>query len=204
MKGYGDLAELVTFRPLERPLTGAGTGERQSPFRADWSTTVADLAGELRAVDATDVVLQIDVTEAELRLDGLPRASARPGSPGVVLSFRAMDVDGSPSLRYAVATYSTWQDNMRAIALGLRALRAVDRYGVTTSGEQYAGWRALPAPGVSVERGRELIRAHGSIAAALRATHPDTRSDGAGAEGPAYDDEDFLAVRAAQDAAGGA
>jgi hypothetical protein len=38
-----------------------------------------------------------------------------------------------------------WQANVRAIALALEALRAVDRYGVTKRGEQYQGWTALPA-----------------------------------------------------------
>jgi hypothetical protein len=35
----------------------------------------------------------------------------------------------------------TWQDNLRAVALGLEALRRVERYGIAQRGEQYAGWR---------------------------------------------------------------
>ncbi len=38
-----------------------------------------------------------------------------------------------------------WQHNVRAIALTLEALRAVDRYGATETGQQYAGFKALPA-----------------------------------------------------------
>lgn len=38
-----------------------------------------------------------------------------------------------------------WQANVRAIALSLEALRAVDRWGVTSSGEQYRGWSAISA-----------------------------------------------------------
>jgi hypothetical protein len=34
--------------------------------------------------------------------------------------------------------------NARAIALGLEALRKVDRYRITKRGEQYTGWSALP------------------------------------------------------------
>jgi hypothetical protein len=56
--------------------------------------------------------------------------------------------------RYGPLTYATdeyarngsmmgWQANVRAIALGLQALRAVDRYGITRSGEQYRGFTAL-------------------------------------------------------------
>ena len=113
--------------------------------------------------------------EADLRLDGLPRADRRARTPGVVLSFEATAVPGRPKLRYEVGTFTDWQDNLRAIALGLQALRAVDRYGVTKRGEQYAGWRALPmgAGDPSPDRGRRLIAHHGSVAAALKATHPD-------------------------------
>ena len=37
--------------------------------------------------------------------------------------------------------------NLRSIALGLKALRAVDRYGVSRRGEQYAGFRAALTAG---------------------------------------------------------
>jgi hypothetical protein len=40
----------------------------------------------------------------------------------------------------------SWQANVRAVALAMQALRAVDRYGVTKRGEQYVGWKALGAP----------------------------------------------------------
>lgn len=174
---YSDLAHLITFRPLERPL--AAPRSRTSPFRAPWTSTVEILGDELRAHGARRAVLEIDVAENQLRLDGLPRAAARPASSGVVLSFTATSVPGAPALRYEVATYADWRDNVRAIALGLRALRAVDRYGVTTRGEQYAGWRALPtgSGGPSPTRGHDLIRHHGSVAGALKATHPDHGGD---------------------------
>lgn len=38
-----------------------------------------------------------------------------------------------------------WHHNVRAIALTLEALRAVDRYGATETGQQYSGFKALPA-----------------------------------------------------------
>ena len=57
-------------------------------------------------------------------------------------------------LRYATDAYeqeyygglTSWQANVRAIALALEALRAVDRYGVSKRGEQYTGWKAIEAP----------------------------------------------------------
>lgn len=178
MSAYNDLAGLVTFRPIERPVR---SGWRPCPFRASWSSTVDLFVKELRAHGARHVVLEVDMREQDLRLDGMPRADRRAQSPGIVVSFEATTVPGKPRLRYEVGSFGDWQDNLRAIALGLQALRAVDRYGVTKRGEQYAGWKALPMGSAdpSAERGRELIREHGGITAALKATHPDHGGDAA-------------------------
>ena len=103
----------------------------------------------------------------------MPRSNARtPLHPGIELSF---DTPQHGRLVYATDVCSRWEHNVRSIALGLEALRAVDRYGITRRGEQYAGWKQLASgsPDGSVERGRELIRKHGSVRAALMATHPD-------------------------------
>lgn len=188
MSGYENLARMETFRPLERPVA---CEHRTAPFSAPWTSTVALLAKELRAHGARGCVLEIDFSERNLRLDGLPRADRSARTPAIVLSFDATRVPGRPHLRYEVGTFRDWRDNLRAVALGLEALRAVDRYGVTKRGEQYAGWRALPMPSgePSAERGRQLIARHGSVAAALKATHPD--------HGGA--DSDFRAVQAARE-----
>lgn len=185
---YSDLAGLVTFRPLERPVPGPRS---YSPFRSSWTSTVDLLVKELRAHGARSVLLEVDVSERAIRLDGLPRADARANSPGVVLSFEATRVPGKPKLRYEVGTYWDWTDNLRAIALGLQALRAVDRYGVTKRGEQYAGWKALPmgSGDPSPEHGRELIAQHGGVTQALKATHPDHDGNAA----------DFADVQAARE-----
>ncbi len=52
-----------------------------------------------------------------------------------------------------------------------------DRHGITRRGEQYAGFKALSAGGPSRERGEQLLREHGSVRAALLATHPDHGGD---------------------------
>lgn len=180
MSGYEELSRLVTFRPLERPVRG---GSRYAPFRASWTNTVDLLAKELRQHGARRVVLEVDMREEDFRIDGMPRANraARAArTPGIVLSFKATAVPGAPELRYEVGTFTDWRDNVRAVALGLEALRAVDRHGVTRRGEQYAGWKALPSgSGPSAERGRRLIREHGSVTKALMATHPDHGGDAA-------------------------
>lgn len=126
----------MTVRPITRPYD-----RKWSPFRTAWSNTLTLLARELENLGAARVVLELDVTESDLRIDGMPRASARPATPAVALSF---DSDYGP-LRYATDVFNDWQDNLRAIALGLEALRKVDRYGISKRGEQYTGWKALPA-----------------------------------------------------------
>lgn len=190
---YTDLARIVTFRPLERPVGG---GQRYSNFKASWPDTVALLERELRAHGARNIILEVDLREQDLRLDGLPRADRNARTPGIVLSFEATRVPGKPALRYEVATFTDWRDNVRGVALGLQALRAVDRYGVTKRGEQYAGWKALPSgtvgSGGNPTRGRQLIAQAGDVKSALHDAHPDHGGN----------PDDFRDVIAARDAAG--
>jgi len=133
-----------TFRPIDVWPGERTRGRKGSQFRSRWSATLELLKRELRHLRANRPVIQIDLTERDFRVsDGLPRAAARPETPGVIMSF---DSRVGP-LRYCCDTYTAWQDNVRAIAMTLENLRAVDRYGATTRrGEQYAGFRALPAP----------------------------------------------------------
>lgn len=142
-----------------RPLghwTDPVTPDRKNPyvFRAAWPSTLELLGYETETLGAPLVVLQIDVTEGDLRRDGMLRANARVGHPGVAVSFES---DHGP-LRYATDAYDGWQANVRAIALALQALRAVDRYGVTHRGEQYVGWKALAAPVTGFDTADEALR----------------------------------------------
>jgi hypothetical protein len=176
------------FRPL--PVWPyPDTSERRSrwTFKAPWSSTIELLERELRMLDATDLVIGAFFREQDIRLDGLPRSGARePSHPGIELSFN------SPHGRlvYASDACDRWEHNVRSIALGLEALRAVDRFGITRHGEQYAGWKQLTAGGPDVDRGRQLIREHGGARQALMATHPDHGGDPA----------DFADVQAAREA----
>jgi hypothetical protein len=141
----------VTFRPIHQwpgPMTPANHREPGYRFKATWSSTIELLGLELRQLGARDIVLQLDLEERDIRLDGLPRAHANPGHPGVILAFEAPSVG---PLQFACDTYQWWETNVRAIALTLQALRAVERYGATKTGEQYRGWQALPPPAVPGE-----------------------------------------------------
>lgn len=137
-----------------RPLgawTDPTTENRRSTgvFRATWDDTLKLLARETHLLGAEIVVIQVDADPSDIRRDGMLRARAHVGFPGVAVSFES---DRGP-LRFATDAYEQkwsgdlagWQGNVRAVALGLEALRAVDRYGVTSRGEQYVGWAALPA-----------------------------------------------------------
>jgi hypothetical protein len=139
---WEELRELgLTVRPIEQ-WPGARTPEHaraHSPFKAGWQVTVRDLLRELRALDAKQTVLNLAVTDADLRVDGLPRANARLSDAGVVVAFDSMH----GPLRYACDRFWSWQENLRAVALGLEALRKVSRYGIATDGQQYRGYRAL-------------------------------------------------------------
>ncbi|WP_447643191.1 hypothetical protein [Nocardioides zeae] len=136
-----------TVRPISDRTAFTGQHE-PTPFRASWRDTLELLGYELDLLSARDVVLEVDVTEGDVRLDGMLRANARVGHPGVRIAFES----SVGPLVYATDRYearwseqASWQQNVRAIALGLEALRKVDRYGITKRGEQYTGFKALGA-----------------------------------------------------------
>lgn len=109
-------------------------------FKASWDDTVALLLAETQHLGCRSAIaVRIDVQSGDIRRDGMLFARARVGFPGVIVSFQSR----FGPLSYATDAYELWQHNVRAITLSLEALRAVDRYGVSKSGEQYTGWRAI-------------------------------------------------------------
>ena len=96
----------------------------------------------------------------------------------------AFESDYGP-LQYATDTFTSWQDNLRAIALSLEALRAVNRYGVSRHGEQYRGWRQLTTGSDDTHGIPDTATAQrylddvydGDLKRALMETHPDRGGD---------------------------
>jgi hypothetical protein len=134
----------LTHRPIEG-WEGDETSpdeRRRSQFATAWKNTLEDLDRELRMLDATNVTLGLDLTPGQIRNDGQPRADAKPFSPRVVIAF---ETKAHGTLTYRCDRFNTWQDNVRAIALGLEALRRVERYGISDRGQQYMGYKALGA-----------------------------------------------------------
>lgn len=136
-------------RYVIRPLTPEArarcstSSPSSSPFRSSWSQTVLALrheAAQLLRPGLAEFVMMVDVDETDLRLDGELRASARPHTPAVGVSIESRH----GPLLFVCDRFRGWQDNVRAIALGLEALRKVERYGIVQSDEQYRGWQALP------------------------------------------------------------
>jgi hypothetical protein len=130
-----------TFRPIDTWPREKTRYPKRSRFDVKYEETITLLNRELDRLGARKAVIQVDLPESKIRNDGLPRAGAHPDTPGVILSFESKH----GPLKYMTDVFDHWQDNLRAIALGLEALRKVDRYGITKSGEQYTGWKQLPA-----------------------------------------------------------
>ena len=159
----------MKLRPIEH-WPGRQTANRvRSPFSAPWRATLNLLERELaflspdpRRLVATSV-LQIAMREQDFRVDGLPRANAKPEHPGVILTVAS----AKGTLSFPCDKFLTWQENLRAIALALEALRRVDRYGITPNDEQYTGWKQLPAAGatsLSIEDAEKVLRMVGRVA----------------------------------------
>lgn len=141
----------LNFRPLNgtwtEPLTA---GRKPNPFQAKWSDTKATLLYEAGRLGAVDVVLELDVDEADILVsgEGLKANRKMRDFPGVVVRLVGTR---HGDIRVACDTFAgryyndppDWQINVRAVALALNALRQVERYGVGSRGEQYEGWRAI-------------------------------------------------------------
>lgn len=121
---------------------------RPNPFRSTFARTLQDLARECDLLDIQGALAIHVVTDSpnDVRRDGMLRAHAQVRHPGVAVSF----VSRFGPLTYPCDAFYNryvgspdWQINLRAIALGLGALRTLDRYGMR--GQQYVGYLALPA-----------------------------------------------------------
>jgi hypothetical protein len=165
----------------------------RSGFSAKPGSTHQVLRRELDHLGATDRTLYVAISDDQFRRDGRPRADARITSHGVVLTFES----NGQRYEYAADQFITQHENVRAIALTLEHLRAVDRYGLTGNRQQYAGFLAIesatPMPATafrSVDDARQwLINIAGTegvaegarnifiLRRAKRISHPDQGGD---------------------------
>lgn len=129
-----------TFRPLVSYPKKRTTCPRRAPFSAGYGKNLMDLERELEHLRAKCCIVEADTTPEHIRLDGRLRSDAKLRSQAIVLRIE------TPTgwITMPCDTFDRWTDNLRAIVLTLVNLRAIDRYGVTKSGEQYRGWKQLP------------------------------------------------------------
>lgn len=168
----------VTFRPLpvwpypERERRyGSRFGNDRRSGRSLWDAALDLLQAEVEAIDGDDVVIGVVADPAAISFSGALKGGTRAVRyRGVEVSF---DVPGLTRRVFHTDTFDDVAQNLRAIGLGLEALRAVNRYGITSGTEQYAGFAMLTAGETIEERGRRLVEAAGSIRKALAAHHPD-------------------------------
>jgi hypothetical protein len=139
--------------------------------------TAADAAirleAELDRLGAENAKLS---TSQKLRMDGTPRSDlSEPADVGAAVYFT---LDGKPRC-LACDRWTRVADNIAALAQHIDALRRIERYGVGTMEQAFAGYAALPPTsadwaivlGVSATATREqIIAAHRKLATEH---HPD-------------------------------
>lgn len=131
------------FKSIEKwPKKPTPGYKRKSRFRATWSQTLDLLERELTKLRAADITVEAFFHPSDIRNDGWPRSNAKATQPGVILRF----VTRKGVVEFACDRFSDWQQNLRAIAMGLEKLRQVEEYGIVSEEEQqqYTGWLKLP------------------------------------------------------------
>lgn len=100
---------------------------------------IVRLSAELQRLGATSELLS---TNLQTRLDGYPRGGqSEPFDTGVACYFK---LNGKPQV-LACDRWNRVADNIAAIAQHIDALRRIERYGVGTMEQAFAGYAALPA-----------------------------------------------------------
>jgi len=128
---------------FRRHVRGVNTGTGEVVRRAEVKAlTVSDairrLSGELLRLGALDEILSTNVS---VRLDGLPRSGQpEPNDPGAAVYFTLK----KKALCLACDKWDRVADNIAAIAQHIDALRRIDRYGVGSLDQAFAGYAQLP------------------------------------------------------------
>jgi hypothetical protein len=163
---------------------------QSTSFRAGWEDTLELLDREISMLGGDDLVIGIVCEPSQISISGALKAGHRVEvqHPGAEVSFTAGE--GRMTFHTDAFPHLAW--NLRAIALGLEALGRVDRYGITSGGEQYAGFAQLGTGGPDPARGKALVELAGSLKEALRKHHPDHGGK----------DRDFVDVQAYRKAVG--
>lgn len=136
-----------TFKPLAAWPREFTQHRKRGAFKnISYADTIIRLKREIGKLGAASAVIQIAVEEADIQIKhGLPRSSASPKHPGVVLAFRSKFGD----LSFPCDALTEWQANLRCIVLYMEEKRRLSRYNVGQLEQEYRGFKALP-PGSGV------------------------------------------------------
>lgn len=147
------MAENLAY-PLHWPGGWPRTRYRQSAkfskkvdngrYQESKQLTIADalkrLQSELDLLGARDEILSSNL---QRNLDGSPKSNqAEPADRGVAIYFK---LRGEP-MALACDKWDRCADNIAALAAHIGALRGMERWGVGTTKQVFAGYQALPAP----------------------------------------------------------
>lgn len=164
--------------PVRQPRTPAGQRRFNAMMKATTvSTASRQIEDEVRRLGGTDLVLS---TNLQLRIDGFPRSGQpEPQDPGAAVYFTRKGKD----LVFACDRFNSVRQNLRAIGLHLEALRGMERWGVGSLDQAFAGYAALPETagadpwwkvlGLEDRPATQADLRQAYLAAARRA-HPDT------------------------------
>lgn len=124
--------------PAGRPRT---KWTERSNFEVMLGRAIKDIQEEVRRLGGSALVISSNLP---LRRDGMPYANAsQPADRGVAVYFR---YKWKP-MCFACDRWNRIEDNMRAIAKTIDALRGIERWGTGQMVEQaFIGFTALPAP----------------------------------------------------------
>lgn len=147
------MTDRVTYTVLDdRDWLRPSVDRRNSQFSAGYPDTIRKLCTEVDAIAETRgglITIALDAHPAQLKVNGTGlKANQAPATPAVEISF---DSQHGP-VRFQADAYTrtwsrlaAWRDNVRAVALTLEYLRAVDRHGAADHGQQYGGFLAIEA-----------------------------------------------------------
>ena len=126
------------YWPEGRPR--ARSRER-AKFKSAFTRACDDILHECQLLGGRDMILS---TNIPLRQDGLPYAGmAQPKDPGAAVYFRYKE----QTVCFACDRWQKVEDNLRAIALTIEALRGIARWGTGDMLQSaFRGFQALPSP----------------------------------------------------------
>lgn len=114
--------------------------QKKGEIRVTMATARERIVEQIERLGGADLLLS---TNVELTSYGMPRGGrAEPVDPGVACYFTLHGKDRV----LACDRWSTVAENIAAIAAHIDAIRRVDRYGVGTLDQAFAGYDALPPP----------------------------------------------------------